>query len=121
MGTFTEAQMEAIVAKAVTAALAEKATVQSGSKSPCMNFKATFDQSKNEFVIRVPYDLKKHKVRTVLTGTKKSKLLCRTGSERKASPLGWSFDDNGMLVVHTEKSSEAKGWFSLDFAENVEA
>lgn len=86
-------------------------------KSPVNNLEQiTYDDKTNVLTIKVNVS----GMRKVKTGTGKSYLVCRTGQEGKASPLGITFDTNGVAQVHTERVSNPAFTLMLDLLTPVE-
>lgn len=86
-------------------------------KSPVNNLEQiTYDDKTNVLTIKVNVS----GMRKVKTGTGKSYLVCRTGQEGKASPLGITFDEHGVAQVHTERVSNPAFTLMLDLLTPVE-
>jgi hypothetical protein len=90
---------------------------QTGKRSPVSNIERIVkDDKANTLTITINFA----DVRRVKTGTGKSYLVCRTGQEGKASPLGITFDTNGVAQVHTERVSNPTFTLMLDLLTPVE-
>lgn len=117
---FAEMKAEIASLKAENTSLKTKPVDKSDKRSPINNIRSIRHNDKTNVLT---IEVETANLRKVTTGTGKSYILCRTNmhqSDRKAEPVGITFDKEGNGVVHLERVPGAVMTLMCDLLTGVE-